>query len=173
MSDDLLKLLSELRKKNIQLQLNGENLKINAPAGALNDELKNALKAQKAALVDFLQRANAQESVQVVTVDRSGELPQSLAQERLWFLYQMQANASYNMAKALVIHGPLQLDLLQQAFQALVNRHESLRTRFATNTQGMAIQCIEEHLTLDVPLVFGATGVPSQCLGLARSRYAL
>lgn len=153
MSDDLLKLLSELRKKNIQLQLNGENLKINAPAGALNDELKNALKAQKAALVDFLQRANAQESVQVVTVDRSGELPQSLAQERLWFLYQMQANASYNMAKALVIHGPLQLDLLQQAFQALVNRHESLRTRFATNTQGMAIQCIEEHLTLDVPLV--------------------
>lgn len=153
MSDDLLKLLSELRKKNIQLQLNGENLKINAPAGVLNDEIKNILKTQKAALVDFLQRANAQEITQVVAVDRSGELPQSLAQERLWFLYQMQANASYNMAKALVIHGPLQIDLLQQAFQVLVNRHESLRTRFATNAQGMAIQCIEEQLTLDVPLI--------------------
>lgn len=153
MSDDLLKLLSELRKKNILLQLNGDNLKIQAPAGALNDELKAELKAHKAALIEFLQRSNTQESLAIVAVDRAGELPQSLAQERLWFLYQMQANASYNMAKAIKIRGPLRLDVLQKAFQALLERHESLRTRFASNAQGLPIQCIEQDLRLDMPVL--------------------
>ena len=53
------------------------------------------------------------------------------SQRRLWFLDQLDpGSAVYNMAVALAIDGSLRADLLGQSLKALVDRHESLRTRF-------------------------------------------
>src|ERR1700721_3619093 len=55
----------------------------------------------------------------------------SLAQQRLWFLHQLQGrSAAYNVHLGLWLRGPLNLNALQSAFREIVNRHDSLRTAF-------------------------------------------
>ncbi|WP_229204982.1 condensation domain-containing protein, partial [Duganella sp. Leaf61] len=56
----------------------------------------------------------------------------SFAQQRLWFLEQMDGNsATYNLPYGLVLDGPLQRDALSAALDRIVARHEALRTTFA------------------------------------------
>ena len=64
-------------------------------------------------------------------VPRSGDLPCSAAQRRLWFVQQLEPdNGAYHMPLGLEVRGELHRDALQQALNILVANHESLRTRF-------------------------------------------
>ncbi|MDH0650309.1 condensation domain-containing protein, partial [Pseudomonas sp. GD03858] len=55
----------------------------------------------------------------------------SYAQERQWFLWQLDPQSSaYNIPMALRLQGELDVEALERSFSALVERHESLRTRF-------------------------------------------
>nr|GFA89339.1 enniatin synthase [Tanacetum cinerariifolium] len=57
--------------------------------------------------------------------------PQSFAQQRLWFLAQLEPDSvAYNLPCVLELRGALKLDALQQTFDALAARHETLRTCF-------------------------------------------
>src|SRR5690349_25131455 len=57
--------------------------------------------------------------------------PASFAQQRLWFLYQLdQESAAYNIAATLHLTGHLDVDALQQSVDEIIRRHESLRTVF-------------------------------------------
>ncbi|WP_277965016.1 amino acid adenylation domain-containing protein, partial [Pseudomonas sp. RIT-To-2] len=68
----------------------------------------------------------------MVAVDRSQPILGSYAQQRQWFLWQLQPDsAAYNMATALRLTGALDVAALQASFQGLVERHETLRTTFA------------------------------------------
>src|SRR6185295_5130891 len=63
--------------------------------------------------------------------ERGGPLPLSFAQERLWFLQQMDPGAStYNMPGTIGLSGNLDVAALAQALRAVVDRHEVLRTVF-------------------------------------------
>ncbi len=62
---------------------------------------------------------------------RPAVIPLSYAQQRLWFLEQLQGpSAIYNMAVALRLNGSLDADALGQSLADVVGRHESLRTMF-------------------------------------------
>ncbi len=62
---------------------------------------------------------------------RPRALPLSYAQERLWFLNQLEGpSATYNMAFALRLTGDLHRQTLQDALNDVINRHEALRTVF-------------------------------------------
>jgi amino acid adenylation domain-containing protein len=62
---------------------------------------------------------------------RAGVIPLSFAQQRLWFLDQLQPNSPfYNVPAAVRLSGPLDLSALDQALGGLVRRHEALRTSF-------------------------------------------
>src|SRR5690606_15555021 len=65
--------------------------------------------------------------------DRSRPLPLSFAQQRLWFLDQLDhaAGAAYHMPAALRLHGLLDREILQATLDRIVARHENLRTTFA------------------------------------------
>jgi Condensation domain len=57
----------------------------------------------------------------------------SFAQQRLWFLSQINPHdSSVNVAHAVTVIGPLNQDVLHRSLQSLICRHESLRTTFAT-----------------------------------------
>ncbi|HZI13366.1 MAG TPA: amino acid adenylation domain-containing protein, partial [Myxococcus sp.] len=78
----------------------------------------------------------------LVPVSRTGPLPLSFAQQRLWFLDRLEPDSPfYNMPLALRLEGTLDTDALQQALTWLVHRHETLRTTFAEQ-DGQPIQVI-------------------------------
>lgn len=63
--------------------------------------------------------------------DRSAPLPLSFAQQRLWFLNQLEpGNTAYNFPIAVELTGEVNIPCLEGALQALTDRHESLRTVF-------------------------------------------
>src|SRR5271163_1222247 len=58
-------------------------------------------------------------------------IPLSFAQERLWFLDQLQpASSTYNLPIVMRASGTLDVDLLRRSLSEIVRRHEVLRTRF-------------------------------------------
>ncbi|AUX23890.1 hypothetical protein SOCEGT47_044200 [Sorangium cellulosum] len=78
----------------------------------------------------------------LVPVPRQGPLPLSFAQQRLWFLAQLEPDsAGYNMTAAVRVEGELDLALLRESLVALVRRHESLRTTFGV-ASGEPVQVI-------------------------------
>ncbi|HEV8335455.1 MAG TPA: amino acid adenylation domain-containing protein [Candidatus Polarisedimenticolia bacterium] len=76
-------------------------------------------------------------------VPREQPLPLSFAQQRLWFLDRLEpGNPSYNIPAALRLEGPLDVQALRQALEAIVERHESLRTTFPI-VDGLPVQVIQ------------------------------
>ncbi|MGK7905411.1 MAG: amino acid adenylation domain-containing protein [Hormoscilla sp.] len=79
--------------------------------------------------------------------------PLSFAQQRLWFLDRLESgNPSYNIPVAVHLRGLLNLVALEQSFNEIVRRHETLRTTFAT-VNGQPFQIIAPSLTLTLPVV--------------------
>ncbi|TSC19082.1 non-ribosomal peptide synthetase, partial [Corallococcus sp. Z5C101001] len=82
-----------------------------------------------------------------------GLLPLSFAQQRLWLLDQLQPeDASYNLPTALQLSGHVDVEALRRTFEALVARHESLRTTFEQH-QGQPSQRIHAPRDWTLPLV--------------------
>ncbi|SMC29919.1 amino acid adenylation domain-containing protein, partial [Andreprevotia lacus DSM 23236] len=86
-------------------------------------------------------------------VSRQQALPLSFAQQRLWFLDQLEPHsAAYNIPAALRLRGALDLPALQQALTAIVQRHEVLRTRFARQ-DAESQQIIDDAATCPIAVV--------------------
>lgn len=84
--------------------------------------------------------------------DHAAETPLSYAQERLWFLDQLEAGSSfYHLSAALHIHGSLNTAAVASAFDRIVNRHEILRTAF-TVRDGRPVQIIESKGCVQVTI---------------------
>lgn len=93
-------------------------------------------------------------------VSRSEPLPLSSAQHRLWFLDQLEpGNHAYNLAHAMEIRGGLDVEALRNACNALVTRHEILRTRFVA-IDGTPFQQIDLPAQADWQLI-DLTGLPT------------
>nr|WP_275902267.1 non-ribosomal peptide synthetase [Myxococcus vastator] len=79
----------------------------------------------------------------LLPVPRDAALPLSFAQQRLWFLSQLQkGQAVYNVPFALKLSGALDVDVLRRTFAEVVQRHEVLRTAF-TATEGLPTQQVQ------------------------------
>ena len=94
--------------------------------------------------------------VAIPHLEYSGPVELSFAQGRLWFLDRLNLGATwYLMAIAVRLRGPLRLDALNSALQALEERHESLRTTFEER-DGVGVQvvhpfCRKEAKEVKVP----------------------
>ncbi|WP_285410610.1 non-ribosomal peptide synthetase [Pseudomonas sp. FR229a] len=85
-------------------------------------------------LAEFAERLHASQAAArpaITTLERSGAQTLSSAQQRLWFLAQMEGgNAAYHMPLNLRLRGSLDVAALEHSFNQLVARHAALRTTF-------------------------------------------
>ncbi|MFE2289624.1 amino acid adenylation domain-containing protein [Streptomyces sp. NPDC059452] len=88
-----------------------------------------------------------------VPVPRTGDLPASAAQRRLWFLDTYEpGGAAYNCATGLRLTGTLDTEALAAALTALAARHESLRTTFEER-DGALLQIVRAPGPVPLPVV--------------------
>jgi alpha-ketoglutarate-dependent taurine dioxygenase len=81
------------------------------------------------------------------------DLPLSFAQQRLWYLSQLESNSSaYNISDAIRLQGTLNLKVLKRTIEEIIRRHEILRTTFAL-AQGQPVQVIHSVVNLTMPVV--------------------
>ncbi|WP_255360906.1 non-ribosomal peptide synthetase [Duganella sp. Leaf61] len=83
--------------------------------------------------------------------DRAGMLPASFAQQRMWFIDQLgQGSSEYNLPLPFELEGPVDVPALRQALQAIVARHEVLRTTLEAGADGQPYQRIHAEVRLDL-----------------------
>ena len=92
-------------------------------------------------------------------IPRDRKLPLSFAQQRLWFLNQLEPDSPvYNQFKALRLRGRLNRQALQQALDTIVERHEVLRTTFSS-VDDKPTQIIHEHGNVELSAI-DLMGIP-------------
>jgi thioesterase domain-containing protein len=100
---------------------------------------------------------DAQEKKQLVELllqaSPATTFPASLAQQRLWFLHELQTgSAAYNVHLGMWLRGPLDLSALQSSVQEMVNRHDTLRTWFRMERENL-LQLVEGNCKVAIPIL--------------------
>ncbi len=148
--------LTKLRSLGVSLSLEKDDLRLTAPKGVLNAELRSELTERKAEVISFLRKAGAaaRHDIPVLgRVPREERMPLSFAQQRLWFLDQWEpGNPEFNIPGALRLTGVLDAAILEKALQCIVQRHESLRTTFGSK-DGKPFQTIAPAVPVKLPIV--------------------
>ena len=151
-----LEFLSELRHLGIQISTDGDKLRCNAPKDVLTSQLRSELAERKAEIIALLQNNNSPEKStpsRIQSASRNQSLPLSFAQQRLWFLDQLESNSSfYNLPEAMRFQGELKIDILQQALDEIVVHHEILRTNYIAKN-GNPIQSIAEPRPVKLKII--------------------
>jgi len=136
--------LLELRQQNVRIRVDSGELRCKAPKGVLTKDLAAEISARKDEIIALLTSAEAEhhELPQPVAFDRTGDLPLSFAQERLWFINHLEPDSSaYNLTASLRFHAAVDLELLQQSLDEIAFRHEILRTTFPAR-DGQPVQIV-------------------------------
>ncbi len=115
---------------------------------------QNATIAMLAAEIDMLRSADLTlQAPAIEPVTRDKPLPLSFAQQRLWFLHQLaESNPFYNLPSVLQISGELDVAALEQTFNEVVRRHETLRTSFIV-VAGEPVQVIAAPEPLRISVI--------------------
>ncbi len=120
----------------------------------LRDLFEAPTVAELAQRVERAQRQGAASSAPAMQpVPRTQDLPLSFAQQRLWFLDQLEPESPlYNIPMGFRLIGKLNVAALHRSINAIVERHEILRTTFP-NENGKAKLVIAAKLVIPLPLV--------------------
>ncbi|NEQ47684.1 MAG: amino acid adenylation domain-containing protein [Leptolyngbya sp. SIOISBB] len=175
--------LSDLYQQEVQLWAEGDRLRCNAPEAVLTDDLSAQLQARKAEILAFLRQHEPTAPATMQPGPRTGPLPVSFAQQRLWFLEQMQQEGAVyniNIPLAIQVEGFLDETAFNRSFNDLIERHEALRTRFITiDGQPMQAVIAPEPITIEqrdlrsLASSEQATEVRQQAIAAAQTRFDL
>jgi hypothetical protein len=115
-----------------------------APEGVLTAALQEEIVQRKPEILALLEESGGGETGEAVRLGpmpRTGRLRPSFAQERLWFLDQLEPGTSaYTIAGCYRMRGLLDVTALTRALSELVRRHESLRTTFTSQNGEPGLQ---------------------------------
>jgi hypothetical protein len=113
------------------------------------------------AVAQELSERQGQAAPPLKAMNRAGRLPLSYAQQRLWFLDQLQPeSAFYNVPVAVRLSGPLNIAALEQTLTEIIRRHEVLRTSFPEQ-HGKPVQVIAPAVNFSL-LVTDLSGVEAE-----------
>lgn len=122
--------------------------------GSLNDRVA-ALSAERRIILErYLQRKKLDLVPDKIPIraNKYTPVPLSFAQQRLWFLDQLEPGHSfYNLPFAMRLSGPLALAKLEQSLNAIIARHEGLRTSFIIVNGGpMQVVAPDRHVVIKI-----------------------
>lgn len=140
----IIDLLYNCKEKGVFLavDVSGEQLKAQGKVSQLSDVEKELIKTHKQQIISFL--SNDKQYERIPQAKKSDSYRLSAAQKRLWVVSQHKAaSVAYNVPLALTLRGSLDVQALQQAFDHVIVRHESLRTVFQEK-EGEVYQIIRE-----------------------------
>src|SRR4051812_21711078 len=151
-------LLGDLDGRGVRLYVVDGELRALAPKNVLTEGLRQQIRHSRDGLIALLlKRASERNPVSAPPIrvaGRDGVLPLSFAQQRLWFLAQMDpGSVEYNMPMPIWRDGELDAGALGKAVDALVERHEVLRTRLVESADGIASQVIDPPTGVDLPFI--------------------
>jgi bacitracin synthase 3 len=143
-------------------QLGGDSILVNRCIALIREELQVEIPLRKFFEKPFI-KALAEEIVKkerqvdsIKPVERKGEMseiPLSFAQERLWFLQELDAgNVAYFVPRVIRITGNLEPSLIERTFSEIIRRHEILRTVFPT-VEGQPVQRIKPPFLFKIPFL--------------------
>jgi acyl carrier protein len=102
---------------------------------------------------EIRQKEQGLQTPPILPVSRDKDLPLSFAQQRLWFLDQLEPGSTvYNIPGAVRIRGQLNVAVLEQSLNEIVRRHEALRTTFSA-IDGDPVQIVASSLSVSLPVV--------------------
>lgn len=137
----LLELLQDVRDSGIQIFVENGQLKVRAGRDALSDDLRVRIRANRDALIALLAEvgdgveANAEAPLR--PRPPGARTPLSFAQQRLWLMDDLGADpAQYNVPVALRVDGAFDTARAERALAAIVERHDVLRTVYASDAEG-------------------------------------
>lgn len=129
-----IRLVSKLRE-SFKVEISLRTLFEQPTPAQLSTALQAALRCEESAVLVR----------EITPVARDRSLPLSFAQQRLWFLDQLDPNSpAYNMPVALRLDGKLDCEALERSLNVIVARHEILRTCFPME-RGKAVPVIAEQ----------------------------
>ncbi|MFJ2264725.1 amino acid adenylation domain-containing protein, partial [Streptomyces sp. NPDC087844] len=149
--------LEGLESRGARFSVVNGRLRLFAPKGVLTDELQATLQGFRdeiiALLADRGSERNTGHGPRMRVADRNEALPLSFAQQRLWFLDQLDpGSAEYNVPMPVRLGGMLDVAALSAALNTIVARHEVLRTRLVAGVDGMPCQVIDPPKPLPLPV---------------------
>ncbi|MEM9819585.1 MAG: amino acid adenylation domain-containing protein, partial [Bacteroidota bacterium] len=129
-------LIKKLIKENIHLSVKGSDLEIHFNGDVLPTDLIQELKKNKQELIHYIQTKESKKVEEGTIIKNYREeyresgkpVPLSFAQERMWFVDQLAGTLPYHNPTAYSVFGNIYPPLFEQAFRALVDRHEVLHT---------------------------------------------
>jgi amino acid adenylation domain-containing protein len=133
-------ILYAARQKGVEILLNNDKLQLKIDENQeIDEDLLQRIRQNKQLLIDFLsedgwkskQTSEEQEIITPFNREEVSQIPLSFSQERLWFIDQLEGSIQYHLPAVLQLRGTLDTNALSQAFKAIVDRHEVLRTVIA------------------------------------------
>lgn len=139
----VVQLLAEAKQQGIFVFLEDQRLRYKTRKGIKpSNEMLEVLSVNKEDILQFLLQAQTMDNAYLAPIPSQNlqeiaTLPVSFAQERMWFVDQLEGSLHYHIPSTWQVEGVLDIPKLEKAFQDLIDRHVVLRTRFQGRSDGV------------------------------------
>ncbi|UII31886.1 amino acid adenylation domain-containing protein [Fulvivirga ulvae] len=135
-------ILREANELGVKILYENDELSIKVPKGEkLNESFIQRLKAEQSLLKRYFQEYTTEKPVPEITeVINSGgynpsQAPLSFAQERIWFIDQLEGSSQYHVSSVFKLNGKVSYEYLEKSFKVLLDRQRALRTYLIVNDE--------------------------------------
>ena len=149
MSLNIIHILRELKSRNVTLDIQEGNLKINAPKNGLSSELYSTLKDHKSEIIEYLKSVQRNTPAKDIPLAAQSDIyVLSSSQRQLWMNDQIgDSGNAYNITGCYELRGGLDARRLIESIGFLVDRHEILRTTFLSQ-EGIPYQKLHSRASI-------------------------
>ncbi|EOP94530.1 amino acid adenylation domain-containing protein [Bacillus cereus VD140] len=149
---DIKGFINDLKKSNIFLYQNQGKIKIIGPRELITAELKGKIKLYKEKIIIALKNEDIEKKNEIPKAKQSENncYTLSMAQKRMLILNNLESKGTtYNIPLVIKIVGDFQMQVFENAFKVLIDRHEALRTSFVM-IDGEPVQKIEKEIDFKI-----------------------